>query len=193
MNPVTLRGFFRISNCNQYQKAMYGYFTNECLSISLERNSDNSLSLQISSDFGNSRYRKSQLHVCEKRLADAVGQLWKAVKSKKLQAIHVGFSECDYFNNLTDVYYTPTAYIKRGKRIAETGWREHGSIPKDWSIDLHATILDTTTINPLLEVIKNAIEYTLYKPIEKQLIKIMRPVLQKTKTYASYYSENTSD
>jgi hypothetical protein len=172
---------------------MYNYFTNECLSISLERNKDNSLSLEVSSDFGNSNYRKQQLHVCEKRLATAVEDLWKAVKSKKLQSVHVGFGEIDYYDNMTDIYHTPTAYIKRGKRKAENGWREHGSIPKDWSINLHARILDTTTIGPVMQVIQNAIGFSKFKPIEKQLTKTMRPVLQKKKAYGSYYNENTED
>jgi hypothetical protein len=172
---------------------MYGYFTNECLSISLERNKDGNLSLNISSDFGNQRFHKSQLNVCEKRLATEVEQTWKAIKTKKLQTLHVGFGEIDWYDSMTDMYDTPTAYIKRGKKRAEVGWVDHGSIPKDWSVNLHANILNTITINPVLEVVKNAIGMPMYKPIEKLLIKSFRPVLQKKKEYASYYSENTED
>ena len=169
---------------------MYNYFTKECLSINLERDKDNNLHLHISSDYGNQRYHKQQLHVDSKRLAEAVEKLWKSVKSKKLQSVHVGFGECDHYDDMTDVYHTPTAYIKRGKRIAETGWREHGSIPKDWSINLHARILDTTTIGPVMQVIQNAIGFSKFKPIEKELIKKIRPVLQKKKEYVNcYYSE----
>ena len=169
---------------------METYFTNECLSISLERHKDNSLSLEIGSDFGNSRFRKSQLNVCEKRLATAVERFWKSTKTKKLVGVHVGFGAIDHYDNMTDIFYTPTAYIKRGKKKVENGWREHGAIPKDWSVNLHAAIADTTTINPVLEVVKNAIGYTKFKPIEKELIKKFRPVLQKKKDYGNYYSEN---
>jgi len=172
---------------------MYGYFTNECLSISLERNKDGNLSLHICSDFGNQRFHKSQLNVCEKRLATEVEKTWKDIKTKKLQTLFVGFGEIDYYDNMTDRYETPTAYIKRGKKRAEIGSREHGSIPKDWNVNLHANILNTTTIGPVLEVVKNGIGISLYKPIEKLLIKSFRPVLQKKKEYASYYSENTED
>jgi hypothetical protein len=172
---------------------MNTYFTNECLSISLERHKDNTLSLEIGSDFGNQRYHKQQLHVCEKRLASAVEGFWKSTKTKKLQGVHVGFGEIDHYDDMTDIYHTPTAFIKRGKRKVETSWREHGSIPKDWSINLHAAIADTTTINPVLEVVKNAIGFSKFKAIEKELIKKFRPVLQKKKEYGNYYSENYVD
>ena len=173
---------------------MYGYFTNECLSISLERKSDGNLTLHISSDYGNQRFHKSQLNVCEKRLATEVEKTWKDIKTKKLQTLFVGFGEIDHYDDMTDMYNTPTAFIKRGKKRAETGWREHGSIPKDWSINLHANILNTTTINPVLEVVKQSIGFSMFKPIEKELIKKMRPVLQKKKEYVNcYYSEDSED
>lgn len=162
---------------------MNTYFTKECLEITLDRNKENNLCLHISSDYGNSRFRKQQLHACEKRLAMAVEGLWKSVKSKKLQSVHVGFGECDYYDNMTDMYETPTAYIKRGKRKAEIGSREHGSIPKDWEIHLSAKILNTTTIGPILEVIKNALGYSIFKENEKLLVAKLRPVLQKKKDY----------
>jgi hypothetical protein len=172
---------------------MYNYFTNDCLSVSLRRNSDNTLSLSIGSDYGNGRFHKSQLHVCEKRLAQSLEELWKAVKSKKLQSVFVGFSECDYYDNMTDMYDTPNAYMKRGKRKAEIGSSEHGCIPKDWSINLSATILDTTTINPILEVVKNALGFSKFKAMEKELVKRLRPVLQKKEGYAKYYLESDED
>jgi hypothetical protein len=165
---------------------MYGYFSNDCLEITLERNRDNKLALHISSDYGDSRYHKQQLHACEKRLAEELEKTWKAIKTKKLQTLVVGFGEIDHYDDMTDIYETPTAYIKRGKRKAQIGSREHGSIPKDWSVNLHANLLDTTTIGPVLEVVKNAIGFTMYKPIEKLLIKSFRPVLQKKKTYVNF-------
>ena len=171
---------------------MNTYFTKECLEVSLERDRENNLRLSISSDFGNSRYRKQQLYACGKKLATAVEEMWKAIKSKKLQSLHVGFGEVDWYDNMTDMYDTPTAYIKRGKRKAEIGSREHGSIPKDWSINLSARILDTTTINPILDVIKKALGYSVFKENEKLLVSKLRPVLQKKKDYISIglYPEN---
>jgi hypothetical protein len=165
---------------------MYNYFTKDCLSINLERDKDNNLHLYISSDYGNGRYHKQQLYACEKRLASALEDLWKSVKSKKLQSVHVGFGECDHYDNMTDMYDTPTAYMRRGKRRAEIGSREHDSIPKDWEVHLTARILNTTTISPILEVIKNAIGFNLYKPMEKLIIKNLRPVLQKKKNYIHF-------
>jgi hypothetical protein len=162
---------------------MYSYFTKDCLEITLDRNKENNLCLHISSDFGNGRYHKQQLHACEKRLASAVEGLWKSVKSKKLQSVHVGFGECDYYDNMTDMYDTPTAFMKRGKKKAEIGAREHGSIPKDWEVHLSARILDTKAIGPVLEVIKNALGYPIFKENEKLLIAKLRPVLQRKKDY----------
>jgi len=165
---------------------MYNYFTKDCLEITLDRNKENNLCLHISSDYGDGRYHKQQLFACEKRLASALEATWKAIKTKKLQSLHVGFGECDHYDNMTDMYDTPTAFMKRGKKKAEIGSREHGSIPKDWEVHVSARILDTTTINPVLEVIKNAIGYNLYKPMEKVIIKAIRPVLQKKKTYIHF-------
>lgn len=165
---------------------MYNYFTKDCLEITLERDKDNNLILHISSDYGNGRYHKQQLYADEKRLAESLQQLWKSVKSKKLQSVHVGFGECDHYDDMTDMYETPTAYIKRGKRVATIGSREHGSIPKDWEVHVSARLLDTSTIGPVLEVIKNAIGFNLYKPMEKLIIKTLRPVLQKKKNYIHF-------
>jgi len=165
---------------------MYNYFTKECLEITLERDKDNNLILHISSDYGNSRYRKQQLYACEKRLAEAVESVWKSVKSKKLQSLHAGFGECDHYDNMTDMYDTPTAFIKRGKKKVEIGSREHGSIPKDWEIHLSARIHDTKAIGPVLEVIKNALGFSVFKENEKLLVNTLRPVLQKKKDYIHF-------
>ena len=169
---------------------MYNYFTNECLSISLQRNKDNNLNLHISSDYGDGRYHKQQLYADAKRLATSLEELWKSIKSKKLQSVYMKFGEIDWYDDMTDMYDTPTAYMKRGKRKAEIGASEHGSIPKDWSINLSASILNTTTINPILEVIKNAIGMNMYRPIEKLLIMTLRPVLQKKKEYMCFGLSN---
>jgi hypothetical protein len=172
---------------------MYGYFTNDCLSISLQRNRDNKLALHISSDYGNERYHKQQLYACEKRLAEELEKTWKAVKSKKLQSLFIGFGEIDHYDDMTNMYTTPTAYIKRGKRKAEISCREHGSIPKDWSVGVHAIILDTTTIGPVLQVIESVLDYRKYNGLckdfnlmKKQLTKAFRPILQKKKDYVNF-------
>jgi hypothetical protein len=54
---------------------MYMYFTNDCLSITLERDHDNNLRLHISSDYADGRFHKQQLHACEKRLGDSLEEL----------------------------------------------------------------------------------------------------------------------
>lgn len=114
------------------------------------------------------------------------------MKSKKLQSARAGFGEIDHYDDMTDIYDTPVVSMKRGKRKAEIDYCDHGSIPKDWSINFSARILNTTTINPVLEVVKAVLGYTKFKAMEKELVKALRPVLQKKKQYVNYYKQ-TSD
>ena len=176
---------------------MYGYFTKDCLGISLERGRENKLILHISSDYANERYHKQQMYACEKRLAEELEKTWKAIKSKKLQSLFVGFGEIDHYDDMTDIYETPNAFIQRGKRKAQIGSREHGSIPKDWSVNLTAVLLDTTTIGPVLQVVESVLDYKKFNGLskefnvmKKELTKAFRPVLQKKKEYGNYYPEN---
>jgi hypothetical protein len=168
---------------------MYKYFTNNCLSIILERDHDNNLRLHISSDYANGNYHKQKLYIDEKRFAISLEDLWKSIKTKKLQSIRAGFGEIDYYDNMTDIYTTPVVSMMRGKRKAEIEYCNHGSIPKDWSMNLSAVILNTTTINPILEVIETAIGLFRFEAIKKELVKMLRPVLQKKKTYVNYYKQ----
>jgi len=173
---------------------MYNYFTKDCLDITLERGREDKLILHISSDYGKEAFHKQQLFVDEKRLATELERTWKEVKSKKLQSIFIGFGECDHYDDMTNIYYTPTAYIKRGKRKAEMGSREHGCIPKDWSVNFSAVLLDTTTIGPVLQVVESALDHKKYNGLskeynllKKQLTKAFRPILQKKKVYVNYH------
>ena len=164
-------------------------FDRDTLSIGVSRRSDNTLRLEISSDFSQSNH-KSQLYVNENRLADMVEQTWKSIKTKKLQKLVVSFGEIDYYDDMTNVYETPVVRIERGLRRAKLSHREHGSIPKDWSFDMTALFSDTTTNTPILEVIKNALGSYFTPEIKKAFVKSLRPVLQKKVQGASYYANN---
>lgn len=161
-------------------------FTQDELSVSVNRlNQDNKIRLSISSDFSGSS-RKSQLYVNEKRVAEDVESFWKGIKTKKLLAMSVSFSEIDWYDDMTNMYETPIVRIERGLKKAKVGFKDHGSIPKDWSVDMYATFADTTTNTPILEVIKSALGSKFDATAEKEFIKALKPFLQKKVSVASW-------
>jgi len=163
---------------------MRNLFTRECLTIQVARRLENKIALTISSDYSGSD-RKSQLYVNEQRLATEVESFWKGIKTKKLLLANVSFSEIDWYDDMCDVYDTPSITIKRGLKKAKINHQEHGSIPKDWSVDLFCVFADTTTNTPILEVIKSALGSYFDADLEKKFIKELKPLLQKKSSYAS--------
>lgn len=162
-------------------------FTKNCLSLTVSRfksNDGDRVSLDINSDFSGSS-RKSQLYVNEDRITSDVERLWKGVKTKKLMGISTSFGEVDYYDNMTDVYQTPSVMIKRGLRKARVYHRDHGSIPKDWSFDFRALFSDLKTTGPLMEVIKASLSDKITPDDEK---KIKKQLLLFLKTGKAYYS-----
>ena len=169
---------------------MRNYFTKESLTISVERlSTDNQLRLSISSDFSNSS-RKSQLYINEKRLAEDVASLWKSIKTKKLLRLSVGFGEIDWYDNMTDIYEVPYSVIERGLKKAKIGFSSHGSIPKDWSVDLSMKFADTSANTPILEAVKATLGSLFTYELERTFIKKLKPVLQKKEKYANAYIEH---
>jgi hypothetical protein len=157
---------------------MKNLFTRECLQIQVRRSTENKIALTISSDYSGSD-RKSQLYVNEERLATQVESFWKGIKTKKLLSMSVSFSEIDWYDDMTNMYDTPIISIKRGLKKANIGCNEHGSIPKDWSVDLFCMFADTTTNTPILEVVKSALGGYFDTDLEKTFIKELKPFLQK--------------
>jgi len=146
------------------------------------------ISLTISSDFTGSN-RKSQLYVNEDRLAREVERFWKSIKTKKLVAMNVSFGEVDWYDDEVDVYHTPSVSIKRGLKRARVGYHSHGSVPKEWSFDFTARFKDTSTSTPIMEVVKAALGHKFDAKMEKELKKVLKPLLQKTQKYANVYAE----
>jgi hypothetical protein len=167
---------------------MRNLFTRECLTIQVARRQENKIALTISSDYSGSD-RKSQLYVNEQRLATEVESFWKGIKTKKLLLANVSFSEIDWYDDMCDVYETPSITIKRGLKKARISHQEHGSIPKDWSVDLFCMFDDTTTNTPILEVIKSALGGYFNADYEKKFVKELKPFLQKKTNHINVYSE----
>ena len=157
---------------------MRNLFTKECLSIQVGRTNENNIVVSISSDYSGSS-RKSELHVNENRLAEAVESFWKSTKTKKLLKMSVSFNEIDWYDDEVDVYETPIVHIERGLKKAKIKYNRHGSIPKDWSVDVYFKLADTTTNTPILEVVKSALGSNLDSNMEKELVKQLKPLLQK--------------
>ncbi len=168
---------------------MQNNFNSEYVEISVGRNNvDNGIRLEISSDYSRSD-RKSQLYVNEKSLALEVEKFWKSIKTKKLIAMNVSFGEIDWYDDEVDVYTTPSITIKRGLKKARISESTHGSIPKDWSFDFVAVFNDTTTITPILEVVKATLGSWVNEKFVKDFRKAMKPFLQKKSLYANYTPE----
>ena len=166
---------------------MKNLFTSECLSIQVARRQENKITLTISSDYSGSS-RKSELYVNEERLATALESFWKGIKTKKLFLANVSFSEIDWYDDMCDVYETPSITIKRGLKKARISHEEHGSIPKDWSVDLICMFEDTTTNTPILEVVKSALGGLFDDYLEKKFVKELKPFLQKKTNHINVYS-----
>lgn len=162
---------------------MKNLFTKECLQISVRRTNENNIVLSIESDFSGSD-RKSQLYVNEQRLATEVENFWKGTKTKKLLSMSVSFGEIDWYDDMTDIYETPIIRIERGLKKAKVGYREHGSIPKDWSVDTYFKFADTTTNTPILEVVERALGSYFDADGKKKFVKELKPFLQKKTTSA---------
>ena len=164
-------------------------FTQESLSVHVNRlSTDNKISVSISSDYSGSE-RKSQLYVNDKRLAEEVETFWKSIKTKKLLSMSVSFDEQDWYDNMTNIYETPIIRIERGLKKAKIGSQDHGSIPKEWGVDLYCTFADTTTNTPILEVVKSALGSYFDAKAEKEFIKALKPLLQKKVTVARWQVE----
>ena len=164
-------------------------FTQESLSVHVNRlSTDNKISVSISSDYSGSE-RKSQLYVNDKRLAEEVETFWKSIKTKKLLSMSVSFDEQDWYDSMTNIYETPIIRIERGLKKAKIGSQDHGSIPKEWGVDLYCTFADTTTNTPILEVVKSALGSYFDAKAEKEFIKALKPLLQKKVTVARWQVE----
>lgn len=146
------------------------------LSIGIDRKEDNKIQINISSEYSRSSH-KAPLYV-SKKFEDEVLTLWKSIATKKLLSLDVSFSEIDYYDNMTDMYEVPCFHIERGLKKAVTEQNTYGSIPKDWSIDLVATLDDTKTISPIMDVIKETLGSLLSEKNEERLITIIRPLIQ---------------
>lgn len=168
---------------------MKSKFNLDTLYISLSRSREtNEIVMSIESDYAQSP-RKQALYVNEKSFALDLERLWKSIKTKKLLSMSAGFGEIDWYTEYTDMYEVPYFKIKRGLKKVRILERTHGSIPKEWSFDITFRFADTSTITPLMEVVKATLGSKLSAKAEKTLIKNIRPFVQKKTMSANFESE----
>jgi len=108
----------------------------QTLSIGTRQLPSGLIAVDVQSDFNG--YRKSQLYVNEERVGKTIEEFWKRVRSKttKIESVSAFFNGIDHYDNMTDMYETPTFKIGKGKKKVQIGSDEHGSIPKDWEFEL---------------------------------------------------------
>jgi hypothetical protein len=155
---------------------MRHYFTDECLGVNLRR-AENKIIVTIDSDYARSNH-KGQLYVSGEGVANDVLQLWKSIKTKKLLRMHVSFDEIDWYDDEVDVYETPVIIMERGLRKPKIGSRNHGSVPKDWSVVLSMVFLDLQTKKPILDCIKAVLGSRFTTDMEKQFVKRYNPIIK---------------
>ncbi len=168
---------------------MNSNFTKDCLQINLGRNTDNTISVEVNCDYAYSS-RKSQLYANADKLRNEVEQFWKSIRTKKLLSMRVYFDEIDWYDDEVDVYQTPIIAIERGLKRAKVSERNHGSIPKDWSINVRMKFDDTTTNTPILEVVEKLLMHRFPTQAKVELIKKMKPFLRKEENYVGYYNSD---
>lgn len=165
---------------------MQKYFKPDYLRIILQREKpsmDGSVKfhLHFEADY-NGSVRKSSLWINEDRFANDVENLWKSIKTKKMLSVKASFDEIDWYDDMTDVYDTPIASMKRGLRKAKIVHQQHGSIPKEWAIQVSFIVDDTNSITPFEEIIKATIGTYYTDEFAKRIKKVFRPVLQGTQS-----------
>jgi hypothetical protein len=171
---------------------MNSNFTKDSLEINLGRNTDNTISVEVNCDYAYSS-RKSQLYANADKLRNEVEQFWKSIRTKKLLSMRVYFDEIDWYDDEVDVYQTPIIAIERGLKRAKVSERNHGSIPKDWSINVRMKFDDTTTNTPILEVLEKLLVHRFPTQAKVEIIKKMKPFLRKEENYVGYYNSNDDE
>jgi hypothetical protein len=163
-------------------------FVEDYLSIHVQRTLNDELVISVSSDYSQSE-RKSSLYVNPDYVSKLVETAWKSIKTKKLKRIQLYFSEIDWYDDMTNIYYTPVVTMRRGARKCNVSSKDHGSIPKDWQVNVRALMADTKTTTPITEVLKVVLGKMFTPNVEKDFISKLRPVLRKESRECSYYNK----
>jgi hypothetical protein len=164
-------------------------FKKDTLNISLSRNEDETITIEVSSDFANSN-RKSQLFVNEDKIRNQVEQFWKSISTKKAESMRVYFDEIDHYDSDVDVYQTPTYSIDKSFRKALVEHRAHGSIPKDWAIVVEVRLSDTKTNAPIMDILEKMLYHKFPTDGKVEIIHKLKAFLNKEVNHISYDNDS---
>ena len=166
---------------------MRNYFDKETLMVNVSK-SENNVHVRISSDYAQSNH-KGRLYVNPTNLERDVKVIWDIAKGSttKINGLSAYFGEIDYYDNMTDVYYTPTVRFTKGKRVSQMGEREHGSIPKDWEFVLSATFSPLKSSTPIIQFVTEAIGRFMSKEDIARLTKDVKSCLSNKKSNDVYF------
>lgn len=160
-------------------------FKKDTLQISVNRK-ENKVYVEISSDYINSN-RKSQLYVSGDRLGEQLLNEWKRCKTSKLKRMMVSFYPIDHYDDMTDIYETPIVSMERGLRKYKLEHSEHGSIPKEWGVEVIMKFEDIQTKKPIKDCITNVLGSLFDTELQKKFDKVCNPVIvgKETRGYIS--------
>jgi hypothetical protein len=155
---------------------IYHYFNRDYISINLERLPDNKTSIRISGDYNRSP-RKSRLYFDAEILKKDTLTLWKSIKTPKLEKLCFYFGEIDWYDDLTDIYYTPVSIMQKGKKLPESFPSAHGSIPKDWSFNILMHFNDIKQKKVIFDVLDKILGFEFNDTVKKDFLKELKPFL----------------
>lgn len=176
---------------------MNNYLCKNELSISVRKMIPNeagqAIRIMIQSDF-NGECHKERLYVDKKDLEKHLKELWPLLKaaSGKVLSASISFDHIDYYDDMTEPYTTPSAYIKRGLTNPKMGYREWGSIPKDWSTEVGISFAATTRATPIMKALDVALGSLINHLDRKKLQKKLQELLSAKDPEGSFLIESNA-
>jgi hypothetical protein len=116
------------------------------------------------------------LYVNKDNIVRDIKDLCKSLQIHELTKLRVSFREIDWYDDEVDVYTTPIVLYDCITDSIKHGERQHGSIPKDWSVYLILEFTDIKTAEPLLTTIKYILGGLFTADVEKDLLDKLKKV-----------------
>lgn len=177
---------------------MNNYLSKNELSISVRKGISNdsgqAIRISIQSDFDGHDYHKDKLHISSSLLQAQLKLLWQALKSAstKVLSASISFDQIDYYDDMTEPYTTPYAFIKRGLTNPKLGSKEWGSIPKDWSTDISISFAATSRATPIMKALDVVLGSLMNHFDRKKLQKKIQELLSAKDPEGSFLTESNA-
>jgi hypothetical protein len=151
-------------------------FEGDYTRIDVEKNEiGGNIVISITDDLAD--HRKERIYINEDSLSTDLERFWDRVKrvSSKIKSIGIGFSEIDWYDNMTNIYNVPSFGISRGKRKVTVSHYETGSIPKAWEARIVGAFKPGRVKKPYMEFVNGILFLSAdkRKEVEKALGKVL--------------------